>query len=62
MFFRFVTSGEIRRRSEFFEPFVLGLTNATVEQVCFFFFFGILCAHDHLQPFHSLKETYAAIN
>ncbi|XAR65841.1 Ubiquitinyl hydrolase 1 [Bertholletia excelsa] len=34
MFFRFVTSGEIRRRSEFFEPFILGLTNATVEQFC----------------------------
>ncbi|KAF8390744.1 hypothetical protein HHK36_025271 [Tetracentron sinense] len=34
MFFRFVTSGEIRRRSEFFEPFVMGLTNATVEQFC----------------------------
>ncbi|KAJ0103682.1 hypothetical protein Patl1_05466 [Pistacia atlantica] len=34
MFFRFVASGEIRKRSEFFEPFVLGLTNATVEQFC----------------------------
>ena len=34
MFFRFVTSGEIRKRSEFFEPFILGLTNGTVEQVC----------------------------
>ncbi|CAN6551047.1 unnamed protein product [Malus baccata var. baccata] len=34
MFFRFVTSGEIRKRSEFFEPFIFGLTNATVEQVC----------------------------
>ena len=35
MFFRFVTSGEIKRRSEFFEPFILGMTNATatVEQV-----------------------------
>ncbi|XP_010250521.1 PREDICTED: ubiquitin thioesterase otubain-like isoform X2 [Nelumbo nucifera] len=32
MFFRFVTSGEIRRRSDFFEPFILGLTNASVEQ------------------------------
>ncbi|KAI5351759.1 hypothetical protein L3X38_004650 [Prunus dulcis] len=31
MFFRFVTSGEIRKRAEFFEPFILGLTNATVE-------------------------------
>ncbi|PON54797.1 Ubiquitin thioesterase Otubain [Parasponia andersonii] len=30
----FVTSGEIRKRSEFFEPFVLGLTNGTVEQFC----------------------------
>ncbi|MBA0682700.1 hypothetical protein Goari_024396 [Gossypium aridum] len=35
MFFRFVTSGEIRKRSEFFEPFILGLTNATVEQQLF---------------------------
>ncbi|KAL0004721.1 hypothetical protein SO802_012282 [Lithocarpus litseifolius] len=34
MFFRFVTSGEIRKRSEFFEPFIMGLTNATVEQFC----------------------------
>ncbi|KAJ8759363.1 hypothetical protein K2173_006883 [Erythroxylum novogranatense] len=34
MFFRFVTSGEIQKRSEFFEPFILGLTNATVEQFC----------------------------
>ncbi|KAJ6703248.1 UBIQUITIN THIOLESTERASE PROTEIN OTUB [Salix viminalis] len=34
MFFRFVTSGEIRKRSEFFEPFVFGLTNTTVEQFC----------------------------
>ncbi|XP_050225241.1 OVARIAN TUMOR DOMAIN-containing deubiquitinating enzyme 1 [Mercurialis annua] len=34
MFFRFVTSGEIKRRSDFFEPFILGLTNTTVEQFC----------------------------
>lgn len=34
MFFRFVTSGEIRKRAEFFEPFILGLTNGTVEQFC----------------------------
>lgn len=34
MFFRFVTAGEIQKRSEFFEPFILGLTNSTVEQVC----------------------------
>ncbi|XP_042498657.1 OVARIAN TUMOR DOMAIN-containing deubiquitinating enzyme 1-like [Macadamia integrifolia] len=34
MFFRFVTSGEIRRRSDFFEPFILGLTNTSVEQFC----------------------------
>ncbi|XP_024995767.1 ubiquitin thioesterase otubain-like isoform X2 [Cynara cardunculus var. scolymus] len=34
MFFRFVTSGEIKKRSEFFEPFILGLTNTTVEQFC----------------------------
>ncbi|XP_062110854.1 OVARIAN TUMOR DOMAIN-containing deubiquitinating enzyme 1 [Humulus lupulus] len=34
MFFRFVTSGEIRKRSEFFEPFILGLSNGTVEQFC----------------------------
>lgn len=34
MFFRFVTSGEIKKRSEFFEPFILGLTNASVEQFC----------------------------
>ncbi|XP_020262657.1 uncharacterized protein LOC109838641 [Asparagus officinalis] len=34
MFFRFVTSGEIRRRSDFFEPFIVGLTNSTVDQFC----------------------------
>lgn len=33
MFFRFVTSAEIRKRSEFFEPFIMGLANTTVEQV-----------------------------
>ncbi|XP_026456281.1 RNA-binding protein 28-like isoform X3 [Papaver somniferum] len=34
MFFRFVTSGEIRRRSEFFKPFVLCLANTTVDEYC----------------------------
>ncbi|KAL5221382.1 hypothetical protein ABZP36_026095 [Zizania latifolia] len=34
MFFRFVTSGEIQRRAEFFEPFISGLTNSTVVQFC----------------------------
>ncbi|KAK4785872.1 hypothetical protein SAY86_002561 [Trapa natans] len=34
MFFRFVTTGEIRKRSEFFEPFIMGLANSTVEQFC----------------------------
>lgn len=34
MFFRFVTAGEIKKRSEFFEPFILGLSNTTVEQFC----------------------------
>ncbi|XP_021746035.1 ubiquitin thioesterase otubain-like [Chenopodium quinoa] len=34
MFFRFITSGEIRKRAEFFEPFILGLNNATVDQFC----------------------------
>ncbi|CAA0816732.1 Ubiquitin thioesterase otubain-like [Striga hermonthica] len=34
MFFRFITSGEIRKRSEFYEPFIQGLTNASVEQFC----------------------------
>ncbi|CAN4106399.1 unnamed protein product [Withania somnifera] len=34
MFFRFVTSAEIKKRSKFFEPFILGLTNASVEQFC----------------------------
>ncbi|XP_020202645.1 ubiquitin thioesterase otubain-like [Cajanus cajan] len=34
MFFRFVTSAEIQKRKEFFEPFILGLTNTTVEQFC----------------------------
>ncbi|KAL2341977.1 hypothetical protein Fmac_009917 [Flemingia macrophylla] len=34
MFFRFVTSAEIQMRKEFFEPFILGLSNTTVEQFC----------------------------
>ncbi|CAM6109157.1 unnamed protein product [Calypogeia fissa] len=34
MFFRFVTSAEIRKRAEFFEPFVLGLSNMNVQQFC----------------------------
>ncbi|CAL5183347.1 unnamed protein product [Lathyrus oleraceus] len=34
MFFRFVTSAAIQNRSEFFEPFIMGLTNTTVEQFC----------------------------
>lgn len=46
MFFRFVTSGEIRRRSDFFEPFIAGLTNSTVDQVCFDFL-----------PFTFIKNT-----
>ena len=33
MFFRFVTSGEIQKRSEFFQPFIMGLTHGTVDQV-----------------------------
>ncbi|KAH6771115.1 ubiquitin thioesterase otubain-like protein [Perilla frutescens var. hirtella] len=34
MFFRFITSGEIRKRAEFYEPFIQGLTNTSVEQFC----------------------------
>ncbi|KAL7135226.1 hypothetical protein ABFS83_11G079100 [Erythranthe nasuta] len=34
MFFRFITSGEIRNRSDFYEPFIQGLTNTSVEQFC----------------------------
>lgn len=34
MFFRFVTSGEIRKRADFFEPFIVGLTNTNVDQFC----------------------------
>ncbi|XP_047962377.1 OVARIAN TUMOR DOMAIN-containing deubiquitinating enzyme 1 [Salvia hispanica] len=34
MFFRFITSGEIKKRSEFYEPFIQGLTNTSVEQFC----------------------------
>lgn len=32
MFFRFVTSGEIGRRTEFFEPFIQGMSNMSVVQ------------------------------
>ncbi|XP_023539141.1 ubiquitin thioesterase otubain-like isoform X2 [Cucurbita pepo subsp. pepo] len=31
---RFVTSGEIQKRSEFFQPFIMGLTHGTVDQFC----------------------------
>ncbi|KAG0483363.1 hypothetical protein HPP92_011447 [Vanilla planifolia] len=34
MFFRFVTSAEIRKRADFFEPFIAGLTNTSVDQFC----------------------------
>ncbi|XP_042057315.1 OVARIAN TUMOR DOMAIN-containing deubiquitinating enzyme 1-like isoform X1 [Salvia splendens] len=34
MFFRFITSGEIRKRLEFYEPFIQGLSNTSVEQFC----------------------------
>lgn len=34
MFFRFVTAGDIRTRADFFEPFITGLSNTTVDQVC----------------------------
>ena len=44
MFFRFVTSGEIQRRAEFFEPFISGLTNSTVAQVSLLvLFFVFVC-------------------
>ncbi|KAJ7545426.1 hypothetical protein O6H91_09G119500 [Diphasiastrum complanatum] len=34
MFFRFVTSCEIRQRADFFEPFIYGTSNLTVQQFC----------------------------
>ncbi|CAL9216514.1 unnamed protein product [Arabidopsis halleri] len=34
MFFRFVTAGDIRTRADFFEPFITGLSNTTVDQFC----------------------------
>ncbi|XP_013627253.1 PREDICTED: ubiquitin thioesterase otubain-like [Brassica oleracea var. oleracea] len=34
MFFWFVTAGEVRTRAEFFKPFITGLSNSTVDQVC----------------------------
>jgi hypothetical protein len=33
MFFRFVTSAEVQRRADFFEPFIFGLTNLDVKKV-----------------------------
>lgn len=44
MFFRFVTSGEIRRRAEFFEPFIQGMSNMSVVQVGFSLHSGVLQA------------------
>ncbi|KAK4772053.1 hypothetical protein SAY86_013828 [Trapa natans] len=34
MFLRFVTAAEMRKRSEFFDPFVMGLTGSNVDQFC----------------------------
>jgi len=34
MFLRFVTTGEIRRRSDFYEPFILGISDSSVDQFC----------------------------
>eukprot|EP00250_Pteridium_aquilinum_P033915 c6635_g1_i1 orf=85-921(+) len=34
MFFRFITSGEIRKRADFFEPFIFGTSGMTVQQFC----------------------------
>ncbi|CAL9209216.1 OVARIAN TUMOR DOMAIN-containing deubiquitinating enzyme 1 isoform X1 [Musa acuminata AAA Group] len=34
LFFRIVASGEIRRRAAFFEPFIIGLENTSVDQFC----------------------------
>lgn len=34
MFFRFITSGEIRKRGDFFEPFIFGTSSMSVEQFC----------------------------
>jgi hypothetical protein len=42
MFFRFVTSGEIRRRAEFFEPFIQGMSNMSVVQVSVFLLLFLL--------------------
>jgi hypothetical protein len=52
MFFRFVTSGEIQRRAEFFEPFISGLTNSTVAQV------SILVLSLYLFVTHRTKTFY----
>lgn len=34
MLLRFVTSAEIQRRTDFFAPFVLGMTDMTVGEFC----------------------------
>ncbi|KAI5077664.1 hypothetical protein GOP47_0007488 [Adiantum capillus-veneris] len=34
MFFRFITSGEIRKRADFFEPFIFGTSGMAVQQFC----------------------------
>lgn len=34
MFFRFITSGEIRKRADFFEPFIFGSSGLSVAQFC----------------------------
>ncbi|KAH7277604.1 hypothetical protein KP509_39G058900 [Ceratopteris richardii] len=34
MFFRFITSGEIRKRADFFEPFIVGTSGLSVQQFC----------------------------
>lgn len=45
MFFRFVTAGEIKTRAEFFEPFITGLSNTTVDQVCALTYLALYSSH-----------------
>lgn len=54
MFFRFVTAGEIRTRAEFFEPFITGLSNATVDQVCTYTYHALDSSH---LVYESVKRT-----
>lgn len=64
MFFRFVTAGDIRTRADFFEPFITGLSNTTVDQVCIHAYYVLECKplKDIIQKFPCVSVIYLSIS